>query len=187
MTNFICLILSKAVITGATKLWFNLYAGLSATDFVDDFFFIVYTVFLTQYGHYTWTEKQLSNQRYSHDESLLKYKLSENYAMIRDNFIKKFKQRWCIFLVMTYWASFCCYLVTMTTMKNTVNASGNTLDQNGMGFATFTCFIFMVHILWISQIRDWNKVLIFAVGLTMIMFPVTVLMSNSLIKGGQFY
>jgi len=55
--NFICLIMAKATITGATKLVFNLNAGASASDFVDDFFFIAYAIFLTQYGFYLWTEQ----------------------------------------------------------------------------------------------------------------------------------
>ena len=56
MSMFICFILSKAIIAGACKMLFNLYAGLSASDFVDDFFFIVYALFLTQYGFFCWTE-----------------------------------------------------------------------------------------------------------------------------------
>ena len=47
ISNFICLIISKAVITGATKLVLNLRAGFSASDFVDDFFFTAYAIFLT--------------------------------------------------------------------------------------------------------------------------------------------
>ena len=47
MTNFICLIISKSIISGATKLVFNLFTGFSASDFVDDFFFTMYAVFLT--------------------------------------------------------------------------------------------------------------------------------------------
>jgi len=47
IVNFIILIIAKAIITGATKLFFNFQTGFSASDFVDDFFFIGYATFLT--------------------------------------------------------------------------------------------------------------------------------------------
>ena len=45
--NFICLIMSKAIITGATKVFFNFSAAFSASDFVDDLFFLAYATFLS--------------------------------------------------------------------------------------------------------------------------------------------
>jgi len=88
---------------------------------------------------------------------------------------------------MTYWASFWCFAVTMSAMRDSVNASGQTLDQYGMGFATYTCFVIMVHTLWISQIRDWNKVLSIFVLIVVLFFPFAILVAgNSKLVGG-FY
>lgn len=187
ITNFICLILSKAVITGATKLLFNCSAAFSASDFVDDFFFMAYAIFLTQYGFYLWTELQQSKVRYVRNEHLLSYKMSEYYAAMRDSFIKTVKQRYFVFLAMTYWASFWCFTITMQTMRYEVNESGYTLDQYGMGFATYTCFVFMVHTLWISQIRDWNVVIRTFVLIVMLFFPLAILTAQNSKLVGNFY
>lgn len=64
IVNFICLIIQKSIITGATKLFFNIYAGFSASDFIDDFFFILYAIALTQYGYYMWNEQQICKAKY---------------------------------------------------------------------------------------------------------------------------
>ena len=51
-------------------------AAFSASDFVDDFFFIAYAIILTQYGYYLWTELQISKRRYVNKEHLLGHRLS---------------------------------------------------------------------------------------------------------------
>lgn len=177
LTNHICLIMSKAILSSASKIFFNIFTGFSAQDFVNDVYFILYAIFLTQYGFYTWTDRQLSNHRFSQDESLLHYKLSENYSMVRDNFISKIKHRFAVFLVMTYWGSFFSTLITMSTLQAEVNSTGQTLDQFAMGFATFTSFVFMVHIVWVSQMRDWNRLLVIFVVTIISLYPVSIIMA----------
>ena len=179
ITNFICLIISKAIITGATKLFFNILAGFSASDFVDDFFFICYAIILTQYGAYLWNEFQINKQKYVNKEHLLGFKLSENYAMVRNVFVKRFKRRFLVFMVSTYWASFVCIVITMGTMHSQVNSDGQTLDQYGIGFPTYTCFVIMVHILWLSQIRDWNKAIMIFCGIILLFFPICLTVANN--------
>ena len=105
--------------------------------------------------------------------------MSENYAIVRDTFIKKFKRRFFIFLAMTYWASISCFLITMNTLRDSVNIKGYTLDQYGMGFATYTCFVLMVHVLWITQIRDWNKVIRICVLIIILFFPLSILAAGN--------
>ena len=70
--------------------------------------------------------------------------------MVRDNFTKRIKRRFFIILLMTYWASFFSCLITMNTLRGEVNSDGNTLDQYDIGFATFTTFVLMSHIVWMS-------------------------------------
>ena len=157
---------------------FNLNAGFSATDFVDDLMFTAYAILLTQYGFYLWTEVQVSRERYSHDESLLKYKLSEQYTVYRDVFIKKLLRRFFIFVAMTYWASAWCYAITQTALKDAVNVSGNMLDHYSMGFAMFTCFVLWTHTMWITQMRDWNRVLIIFVVIIVLSFPLVIFLGS---------
>lgn len=135
--------------TGASKIFFNMHAGWSASDFVDDFFFIAYATLLTQYFFYLWSEMSVSNLRYSANESLLNFKMSENYAMIRATFIKRLKGRFVYFIVFTYWASFWCFYVNMTVLNGPVDKYGHTLNQLDMGFASYSCFVFLVHTLFI--------------------------------------
>lgn len=178
ITYYINLSICKAIITGACKLMFNLNAGFSATDFVDDLMFTAYAILLTQYGFYLWTEVQVSRERYSHDESLLKYKLSEQYTVYRDVFIKKLLRRFFIFVAMTYWASAWCYAITQTALKDAVNVSGNMLDHYSMGFAMFTCFVLWTHTMWITQMRDWNRVLIIFVVIIVLSFPLVIFLGS---------
>ena len=63
----------------------------------------------------------MSNLKYSADESLLNFKMSENYAMIRATFIKRLKGRFLYFIVFTYWASFWCFYVNMTVLNGPVD------------------------------------------------------------------
>ena len=64
ITQFMCMILSKAIMSGATKLYFNIYAAFSASDFVDELLFVAYSTLLTQYLFYMWTDIQISRERY---------------------------------------------------------------------------------------------------------------------------
>mmetsp|Transcript_45482 Transcript_45482/g.60351 ORF Transcript_45482/g.60351 Transcript_45482/m.60351 type:complete len:110 (+) Transcript_45482:1083-1412(+) len=73
IVNFMCLIITKAVITGTAKLCFNLWAAYSAMDFIDVFFFIVYATLLTQYGFYLWNDQQISNREFAENEEKLGY------------------------------------------------------------------------------------------------------------------
>ena len=57
LVNFICLIVSKAIITGTAKLFFNMTAAFSAMDFIDSFFFVGYATMMTQYGFNLWLEQ----------------------------------------------------------------------------------------------------------------------------------
>ena len=52
-----CLIISKAIVTGTAKLAYNVVAVFSAMDFIDSFFFVAYATMMTQYGFYIWTEQ----------------------------------------------------------------------------------------------------------------------------------
>ena len=56
ITNFICLIISKAIVTGTAKLAYNCFAAYSAMDFIDGYFFMAYATLMTQYGFYLWSE-----------------------------------------------------------------------------------------------------------------------------------
>ena len=107
--------------------------------------------------------------------------------MVRDFFIKKFKRRFLIFLACTYWASLWCFTITMNTMRWGVNSTGYTLDQYGMGFATYTCFLTMVHINWITQMRDLNWAIIVCEGLLIGLFPVCIMVAGNFPGLSTFY
>ena len=47
LTSFMCLTLSKAIITGASKLYFNMFTAYSACDFIDAFYFFAYATIIT--------------------------------------------------------------------------------------------------------------------------------------------
>ena len=100
--------------------------------------------------------------------------------MVRNVFVKRFKRRFLIFMLCTYWASFSCIVITMGTMHNGVNAEGQMLDQYGIGFPTYTCFVIMVHILWLSQIRDWNRAIIIFSCVIMSFFPLCLVIANNI-------
>ena len=110
--------------TGATKIYFNFNAEASANDFVDDFFFVAYATFLSQYGFYMWNENNISRVKSNNDASNIPFKLSAYYIMVREYFMKKLMYRWCFFLVGIYVASGFCYLITFTSLKGAVNSEG---------------------------------------------------------------
>ena len=68
-----CLIITKSIVTGTSKLFFNIYAAYSAMDFIDAYFFLSYTALMTQYGWYVWNEQQFDSQLYGDEESKLGY------------------------------------------------------------------------------------------------------------------
>lgn len=111
LVNFMCLIISKAIVTGTAKLAHNIFACYSAMDFIDVYFFIAYSGLMTQYGFYVWNEQQTSVLKYSDDESKLGYTMSSNYSMVRDNFIKRVKRRFTFFAVATYWSGAWSFIV----------------------------------------------------------------------------
>ena len=47
ITQFMCMILSKAILSSSCKLYYNIQAAYSASDFVDDLFFVSYSTVLT--------------------------------------------------------------------------------------------------------------------------------------------
>lgn len=112
MNNFVLFIVVKAVLDGSTKIFFNFQAAFSMSDFVDDFFFAAYAAFMTQYGFYPWTEMQVNKKRFYKHEDRLTFAMSENYALTRDQFMKKLFQRYGIFLLIIYWDAFWCCWIT---------------------------------------------------------------------------
>ena len=53
-----------------------------------------------------------------------------------------------------------------------------TLDMWGMGLPAYTCFVFFVHYQFISQMRDWNKVVRFFVCLIVFFYFGTVVVAH---------
>lgn len=88
---------------------------------MDGYFFIAFSVLLTQYAFYLWTEIQVSNYEYSKDESKLSFKMSHYYATTRDYYINRLKLRFFFFSVSAYWASFWCFYVIFNSIEGPVN------------------------------------------------------------------
>ncbi len=66
----------------------------------------------------------------------MNFKLSGNYAMVRDHFIKRVKRRFAIYCLMVYWGGFWSQYIVMTVLSDAVNDKGLTLGLYDVGFTT---------------------------------------------------
>jgi len=147
----------------------------------------MYATLLTQYGFYLWNEQQICKLLYSKDEASLPFKLSANYTNNRDNYMKRIKKRFGLLLLFTYWGSFWCFLIPMNSLSGPVNSAGYTLDMYGMGFATMSSFVFFTHFLFAGQIRNWNRVIKVFVCIVASLYPLTIIVAQSVPIIGNFY
>ena len=174
MTNFMCLILTKSIVTGAAKLFFNIHAAYSAMDFIDGYFFVGYATLMTQYGFYLWFEQQHCSQLYGDEEYKLAFRLSENYPVVRDSFIKRVKRRFIIYQTATFWAGFWCFYIPFNVMGDIVDKDGRGFGVHDIGLLAQMCFVFLNHLNFNTVIRRYDKpmrifVMITLVGYCMIL------------------
>ena len=97
--------------------------------------------------------------------------MCDNYAMVRDYFIKRLKRRFFIFTVFTYMAAFWVFWIPHNVMGGeAVEVNGKTLGQYDVGFASFTCFVLLTHSLFFGLIREWHKIFRILVGIVISLY-----------------
>ena len=171
LVNFMNIIITKSIVTGTAKMWYNCWAGFSAMDFIDTYFFVSYKSLATQYGWYLWNEQQFDSQLYGEEEEKkLGFKLYENYAMVRDHFIKRVKRRFIFFQSATFYSGFTSFYIPMYALWGAVNKDGLTWGINDIGMCSQMCWVFLNHLNFNIIIRQYNKPMKIFVMVTFIVY-----------------
>ena len=116
ITNFVCLTVVKTTLTATTKIFFNANSAYSGFHYVDDILFTLYPIIFTQYFFYNWFEVNVPFQFFG-QEHLLPFKMSDNYANCRENFIRKMLSQYIWYTLYIYYAGCICFYITFNCLS----------------------------------------------------------------------
>ena len=156
ISNFICMTIVKTTLTATTKIHFNHISNYSGFHYVDDIMFVAYPIFFTQFFFYNWFEMNVPNQ-FTNNEDKLPFKMSENYAHYRDNFIRNMPKQYMWYSLFIYYAGYVCFYITFNAQSEIVCSDGKTQGIWEMGFGTAFSMVFFAWFLFGSNIKNWSR------------------------------
>jgi len=156
ITMFTLMIISKTSVFGLCNVLFNTTAAFSSTNIITDAFFAVFSINVTWYGFYLYFDQQVSMNRYRKDESLLKFKMSEHYAYIRDFQVKHWMKNMMMWVVLYYYSAACCFVVPYYAYGAGVESDGKNVGLWTVGMMVYFLCVWFCHLLFFTYFRDFN-------------------------------